>query len=204
MGWLDCREDAQPSPQMWKAFAEIMERVKAHLVSLNILMWEDVYDRIFDRVLSRVISNPGGEWSFDCHIPILMKEDALASVRPTREFQVSRNRWRNLKAPVREDLRVDLHEVLCESTEACLLTPLEGYILVCRFVYGHTLTAIGELLEYPSESMTEVVNSIVEKFVNVTGNQIEVYTTVERPLQFTPRAINFDPRFTPGNRRRLR
>jgi hypothetical protein len=200
MSWLNASDADKPTPKDWAIVQGIATQIHDILQRSDDPNWNLKYDRIFDRIMDRMLSGDQIWWA-NAQVVHLLSEDEIARKSISCEFQVSRNRWKNLKVEDKIDVRQALLDVVVN--EDCTLTPMEGFILICRYVHGVSMSAIGEMLGYDRQFISSALDAIAEKLILEMGERVDVHVASE-PEPIVMKEVKFDSRFVPGAHRRAR
>jgi len=200
MGWLTQHIYNKPLQEDWDLFVVVMDRVKSYLSTANIEgNVDDVYDRMFDSVMDKMLGS--NSWYFESTIPVLVMEEMKRIPSSNLEFQISKNRWKNLKA---NDHMSGMDRVKDLVMDSGVLTPIEGYIMVCRYVYGFTLKAIAEAIGEDSYFVHDALDAIADKLILEMSERVDVYGGTPQKQVCEAPTIKFDARYIPGGHRRAR
>jgi hypothetical protein len=200
--WIDDSEKLAYTDHEWKLICSTAIAAHDYLQKKGDPNWFDAYDRVFDRIMDRA---ENGRLSPVAKVPhfymYLIREEA-ASAKPVNiEFQVSRNRWKNLKVQEKFDIRSALKEAVIDGDYT--LTPIEGFILLARYTMGMSFKAIGEILEYDRQFISQSLDAIAEKLILEMGERVQVHVAPE-PKPIVRKEQKFDARYIPGGHRRAR
>jgi hypothetical protein len=199
MMWLESCSKEALSGNDWELVSGMATAIHDHLQKTDDPNWQDTYDRIFDRLMDRAKS--GTLHKTNSFLFYLLHEDSVAKKPSTSEFQVSRNRWRNLKVQERFDIRSELTNAVIDGEYT--LTPIEGFILLARYTMGMSFKAIGEMLGYDRFFISASLDAIAEKLILEMGERVEVHVAPE-PAPIIRKEQKFDARYIPGGHRRAR
>lgn len=200
--WIDDSDKLAYTAAEWEMISSTAIAAHDYLQRKGDPNWSDVYDRVFDRIMDRAENGRLSPAAKVPHFYMYLIREESASAKPVNiEFQVSRNRWRNLKVQEKIDIRSALAEAVIDGE--CTLTPIEGFILLARYTMGMSFKAIGEILGYDRYFISDSLDAITEKLILEMGERVDIHVAPE-PKPIVRKEQKFDARYIPGGHRRAR